>query len=778
MTRGGRWGFVGAVTLVTLVALTAAPRAAQAQRCGDSGRLVPLPVLWSEPELPPGASDAGAALRGWNDGFTVRPGREINERATDAWPWLLPEGDDGPLTLRLSEAFAAGPLLGENVDRAELVAAYPATRPEDLLGGTRRYWHRARAVAYGALVRRCLSVYAEAIDARDATTQLGAGGEERASAPRLTLNLSLRPSPRLWLSLGGRYDALAIADAGLSAWHRPSAARDRDARQAVVVAALRFQPTPRLELGLTADLTWTADDWRAQNGLRTPGHINLDSYDSFGNAPFTERERHTRVRADLGLRWFGDGVPLAGAAHTLRVGVTVERQTSALDDNRNGGFTFADVLPTDASGGIIDAFDEADRSTWRLFSSDRGDELHAKPRQTQAALYLEDRFTWDSRVAITPGLRAEIFRGGFAEAGTVWSTASLQPRLAVDVWPSEGQRTALWLRAGRHAQSLRPRHYLRARQGAAYSPLEYWDWTGDPLAPIDPGQDDPAWQRAAHFDPVLGDLAELEHPIVDRIAAGLSHRFATWDLGVGARGEWRRYRHMVALVDDSFEDGGFTRRTTSIGPGQYDTFEYYERAPGTAPRYGIRNPAAAERRFVSLTGDVDLAPTTWLSLAGQVVLAWDRGNLEADDGASEEWRDPSGTLGAYGDLATVDRVRATARSRLALPFRVDAGLDVTYASGRPYSRVLRIQPQGAPRFYVYDGKGRGGYLLPARILVDVFLERPLPTPGPGRWRAWLDVRNLLDAGTVTSLRETTTSFRGVRRIEAPFQAVIGVEYAY
>ncbi len=779
------------VAAVVTAVVSLAPRIrAHAQDCGGGDGLVSFSRLWTAAPSPVGAGWAGAERRGWNDDKTVRPGRGVDEGDFGASPWLFPEGEDGGLNVRLAEELGLnvrlaeelglGPMLGTNVDAEALLSRFPITRPRDLIGGERRYVQRARAEAWGALVPRCLYFWVEAADERDAATALGAGREERATAPRVALQLSFQPSPSARLTLGGRFDALMVDDAGLSSLDLPSAGRDRRADEATVVASWRQQWTARSETTVIWDLTLGRDDWQAANGLGAPGHLNLDNDLGWGNTPFSRRARERRQRLDLRWSGFADGLLADADAHTVTAGLQLELADRDDDETRNGGFTFSDALPRDEGGMPVDVFAEDDRQTWLLFSSDRGDELHAKTRRTGLALYLEDRFQLGSSLTIVPGARAEWFGGGFREVGGagVWRSFAFQPRLAVDWEPGEHKRTSLYLRGGRHAQRLSPSMFVRERSGAAFSPLEYWDWSGDPLAAAEPAIDDPRWTRARAFEPFLGEVAaDVAHPVVDRVVVGVIHRFPAEVVTLGLRWELRRYADMVGIVDRGFAEGLYQPRTVSLSDAPADRFDYFERGAGT-PSYVIGNPAGARRTYQQLRLTAAGELFRWLYLRGSLAWSIDRGNLDSFGGLSEEWRDPSGTVRAYGNLPGVDRYAAHAEAAVDLPLGVRAWIDYSFFSGRPYSRQLRVQPANAPRVYVFDPAGRGGYTLPARHLIDARLQRDLPLPGPGFWQAYLQVNNLLNADTVTGFRETTSSFRGVRRLESPFEVLMGVRYEY
>jgi hypothetical protein len=762
--------------------LTAAPLAA------DPAPPAPLELswLWRTPADPGDAGEAGANLRGWREDERRRPGSSAPRHGYHAPPSQLPVPRT-TLELAASTLAGFGPMLARNVDADTLLARYPASLPEELAGGAGRYLAITRAEASGPLRGPTLAAYVEAIDHREARQGLGAGAIETSWAPRYTGNLRWQPAPRLRLDAGARYDGLWVEDAGLSAWHSPSAARARAADELAVVIAGRAQPDPRTEVAAHYELVAARDDWRAAAGLATPGHHNLDTYQRWGNHPFTLRRRERRHRADLRGQRFADGLLAAGDAHTFSVGVQADLAARDEDETRNGGFTYVDLAAVGPDGTLPRRIDEADRGTWLLHSSDRGDEVHARLRQTAVALYLEDRAQLGPRLVITPGLRLERFRAGFADrGGPVWRSTTVAPRLAAR-WEVTGDGALAWFAdAGRHYQHLDPSMYLRARAGAALSPLEYWDWTGDPAAAVLPGAQDPAWVRRRQFPAFLGDVAgDLRHPSVDRLATGVTLALLERGFDLTVRYEHRHHRHLLGLHDAGASihdpatapDGSYAPATQQFTApdGTVEDVPFYDLRPGYEPHYQLGNPAGAWRRghAAGVTARQRLGR---LILTGTLTFTSDRGNLDAMRGLSLEWRDPSGTLGAEGNMPGFDRWAARAGGTFDLPWRLVADVDYVYRSGAYYSRLVRVSPTIAPRTYVYDERGRGGYRYPARHLLDLRLERTLPVAGPGRYRAFLRARNLLNAATVVAVREEAAYFESVQRLESPLEILVGVDH--
>jgi hypothetical protein len=744
---------------------------------------VELPWLWQEPELPRGVGRADVTLRGWDDNERrrFRPGLEKTPDGFTSYPHLLPEGGPG-LKIRIQNDVAAGALIGENVDADSIIADYPATRPRHLLGNTGGYRNRIKAEASGSYHWSRISYYLQAIDERESWTYLGATEAETVSRPRYTLNLGWLVTPRTRVTLGARYDAILTDNYGLSAWDFASAARDRGLHEAHVVLTARHQLSPRHELSALLSFTHFREDHEPRGGIDTPGHDNLDTYEYWGNYFWRKRFRDETHFVDLRWSGFWDGLLHRSDAHTVTLGAQLEVEGHEADKTRTGGFTFVDLAADGPGGQPLDGIDENDRGTWRLASSDRGDELHAKTRQASVALYLQDRLQLGSRVTVTPGVRLEHTSAGFVDGTTAWSTTTLAPRVSGVVDLTRDGRFRLFTGYGRHYQQVDFSMIARARAGAAYSPLEYWDWQGDPGTSAPPGRDDARWVRAKHFPALIGTLDDIEQPHVDRVVVGLGKTIEAIRLQLRLGYELVRQRNMVAIYDEGASvhdaadnpEGSYDLKRYTAGGGEEVT--YYDLRPGARPDFRVGNPEGAWRDRHRITFGLRNTFFRFLTVTGELTFTDDRGNLDALGGLSREWRDPNGRTNAEGRMPGHDTLELDLGATFYLPWRFDLDIDYTFRSGGYYSRYFRIRPQNGPRTYVYDDAGRGGYQLPARHLLDVELRRRLPIPGPGRWKAWVQAKNLLNAATVTEVKEQSTIFRRVKKIERPREIYLGIRY--
>ncbi len=743
---------------------------------------VDLPWLWEDPQLPDGLTAAGPELRGIAAALT--PGRAAPRDGFGTGIAALPTPSHA-FEVAAFDELTFKPFTARNVDVGRLLARYPTTLPQDLLGGRRVYLHQVGMLARGPL-SKSLGFYVDAIDARTSDQPLGAPIADAAWAPRYTVNLRYAPSSRAEATMGVRYDGLFIDRDGLSAWDRPATARQRKSDAILFILGGRLQLGSHDEVSASLDGAIRRDDRIPLHGLGVAGHYNLDTYERWENAALFSRHHQREGRLDARWRHFIDALVSPEIAQTFMLGAQLERQDHSLDDSRTGGFTYVDRAALDANRMPLATIDETDRSTWELFSSDRGDELHAKIRLESMAAYAADEIRIGTRVVVTPGLRIERQRGSFADGPDSLSSTTLSPRLTTVVDVTGTGAVKLWAQLGRYQRRFDPAMIVRDRAGAAYSALEYWDWTGARDADPPPSSD-PGWVRSRQFPAVVGArAANLSTPALDRGAAGLVVNVPDVSLTVGLQYELRAYRHLLGLYDPAFTTydpvsnpgGTYDQVTTTVAAPTTagESVGYFQPHGGYRPSYVIGNP----------NGAVHTAQTARLrvrALLGRFAIATadlsvhtDRANLDDIDGLSLDWRDPSGTLSSKGPLPEQDTVVARLGGTFYLPLGFDLDADYTFRSGAAYSRLIRVFPIGAPRTDVFDARGRGGYRYPNRNIVDLALRRRIPGLSSA-WHFTVAARNLMNSATVTGFRQRSTYFQGVTGLEQPFELRIGVTYA-
>lgn len=744
--------------------------------------------LWRPRMLAPYEPSAGVELRGVNDGYSLRPGLEVSPTGFETLPRGLPE-HAGRLELSMSEQFGSGL---RNVDAADLVDRYPGTLTQDLVGGRLRYRQLARGLFAMPLGTRA-GVFAEAIDERMERKPLGSTVDQREWRPRYTVNTTLMPNGRTHLTLGARYDRISVEDAGIGAFTAPSAARDTRLDESTLVFQARRQWLPRLETAGLYEFKLTRDDAYPQGGLRVPGHYNLDAIAGptdagqggtgriaagWGNDLFRIRRHEQTHFADLNVQLFLDGLLSSSDAHTFKLGAQLERSRFEQDESRTGGFTFVDVLPSGSTQSVSPRELETNRDSWQLFSSDRGDELHAKPEQWSSAVYLEDAIDFGARVSVTPGVRYEQFRGGFRDGRAVYREDAWSPRVALRVDLLGEGSTFFYGQVGRFAQRLDPSMYVRASEGRAVSPLSYWDFTGPVDLDPPPAIQDPRWQPSPSAVPAaMGRIdPKLQHPYLDRLLLGLSHYVAGARLTLTGRYELTKFEKQLGLFDQN--GFGAARARNYVGSTRESsgvTVPYVELRPEGDARYVIGNAPSAKRTMHVVRGVLAYDGLSWLSLRTTFVYTVDRGNFYAPRALSLEWFQPSSQIHSYGNMSGVDRLRATLSPIFYLPGSTTLEPTYDFRSGAYYSRTVQVSPNRGPRAFIYDEAGRGAYRYPRRHLLHLAASTRLPGT-LDHFGLRLQIYNLTNARYVTGFRETAGSFRSVRALEAPFEAHLRLTY--
>ncbi len=750
--------------------------------------------LWRQRKLAPIEPIASVELRGINDGFQLRPGLDVSPTGYETLPRALPEHQH-VFELSLSEQLGTGL---RNVETKALLSRYPGTLAQDLDGGQLRYRNVVR-LWVSAPLSRGFGVYAEALDERVSRRALGTVVDQDEWRPRYTLNTTFTPDAYTYLTVGMRYDRIQIDNAGLNAFTAPSAARSTQIDETTLVARLRRQLSPRSEISALYEGRFLRDDAWPESGLRRPGHYNLDAFAGpsdtgatgasriaagWGNDSWRIRRRELGHFADAQISLFFDGLLGGPDAHTITVGGQLERISYEQDETRTGGFTFVDTLRVDEADldaplkSVSPRQLEQQRELWDLYSSDRGDELHGAPEQWSWAGYAEDAIDIGSRLSVTPGLRFEKFLGGFTDGPRVWDTQTLAPRLALRLDLLGDGSTLLFAQGGRHYQRLDPSMYVRASEGRAVSPLSYWDWTGSADSEVLPNVADPRWQpRASGIPAAMGQIdPKIVHPYIDRLLLGLSHYVAGARLSFVGRYELSMFRKQLGLFDaNGFGAARGDNYVTASRTTDDVTVPYYNLQTTGQARYVIGNAPGARRTMHLVRGQVAWDGLSWLSFLATAIYTVDRGNFYAPRALSLEWFQPSSAIHSYGNMPGVDRVRVTLSPIVYLPYDLSLQPSYDYRSGTYYSRIVQVSPTRGPRAFVYDERGRGGYQYSARHLIHLGAEMRLPWAA-ARMRARLQIYNLLNARYITGFRETASSFRSVRALEAPFEAHVRLTY--
>jgi hypothetical protein len=763
---------------LALALVIAAPVSAQ--------RRVTTSRLWNEPTAPTDAASARADGRGVGTTRT-RASFDAPEGPLDRTPWRLDDGtaemagdahdaqERSGLRLSVEDELRVGL---SNVRRARLLEDYPTTLPEELLGGRGGFRNLLRLRIEGPLATDALSFAYEGLDDRvERQRPLGSTTDARRSRPRHALGLRWRASETTELVVGGRFDGDYARNAALDAWTLASAGTTARADLGTAYASLRTQPSPRHELRLTYGFEHLRDDVRSRRGVGVPGHVNLDSFQRWGNAAWTLRRRQTQHHVDAAWRLFAGALGRRDA-HTLTLGAQLDAWRRSDDETRNGGHTFVDALAFDG-GNEERLLDENDRSTWDLDLSDRGDELHGRSRTDALAVYLEDHLAIGDVIDVFAGVRLEHARLGAEDRRGLLTTTTASPRAELWWTASRDRFTRFFVQYGRFHPRLDPRVALRDPRAAAYSPLEYWRWTGDPQASELPSALDPGWVRDEIFGTVVGRVdPEARHPRVDRLAGGMQTKIPSAFLSLRVSVVHERHRRQLALFDAGFDrdPSRYVREEESFGPGERDRVAYLSLADGARPEYVVGNAPGAFRNVTR----VDLAsswdPIDALGLSVRYRFADDRGNLDDRGPLSLDWRDTSNRAPSRGRTPDVDRHRLDTTLGLHAS-RFSFYADYALRAGARYSRVALVRPEGQQRTFVYDAAGRGGYVYPTVHRLDLRAQLRVPA-ARGEWKVWIEARNVLNSGAPTSFREVSSAFRSVARLQEPFELRVGARHVF
>ena len=173
-----------------------------------------------------------------------------------------------------------------------------------------------------------------------------------------------------------------------------------------------------------------------------------------------------------------------------------------------------------------------------------------------------------------------------------------------------------------------------------------------------------------------------------------------------------------------------------------------------------------------------MASYTW-----QRNLIYARGNMATQGNGSLNrngfGRDPNDLTNAYGRSATDNTHGIRFAGTWAAPWGINLGLRYQFESGRPYARIINARTTQGVRAVIAEGRGDFDS-LPALNDVRVRLDKDIGLGGPRRIRLSLDLINLLNGDTTTTLvnNSSQSNFGEVLNVVEPRRAQIGIRFEF
>ncbi|MGW8266707.1 MAG: TonB-dependent receptor [Longimicrobiales bacterium] len=371
------------------------------------------------------------------------------------------------------------------------------------------------------------------------------------------------------------------------------------------------------------------------HGTEVPGLSTFSltpPFTAYRNAPLILRSAPASTSATL-LGNFR--LSTGGWEHIIKVGAEYTRGSFLNQRLRNGGMTWQ---PVRWSG-----FDPEDPATWtqpattsKRIASQWGGEVRLDADVANAAAFVQSSLSVGSRVALSPGIRWNQWKGWLTPTSGARFQAvedtGWDPRVGINIdLTSDGTLVAKghW---GRYHQNLMTQMFDRAAGADVFTNQEYWYYQGepfsDPATTFTEAERDALGQQGLFMkfgEEILNETGPVDNyrqPYIDQWLVGIEKQVGNW-LKMEALYTRRSNKNMVALVD----------RNRATNYTLFDRVRVYDSSGKVAPFSGgsiylkelyLPNYLLAERLLCLANASCpDALPIPGLTFADLPRLTWD-----------------------------------------------------------------------------------------------------------------------------------------------------------
>jgi len=395
-----------------------------------------------------------------------------------------------------------------------------------------------------------------------------------------------------------------------------------------------------------------------------------------------------------------------------------------------------------------------------------------QPTTKRTSLFLQDQWSVSDRLSINWGIRWNNWRGSTPEDGTIFKPKDgFAPRLGITFDLLGDNTTAL------------KAHYGRYYHGVMGMWFGHWSYKGE-YAEYE-------WNGADYelvFEEVWGDNPyqvdpDLKFPYLDNFVVGLERELGK-DMIVGVSYVYRSHHNLISNVNLT----GQWVPVSWTSPDTGETFTIYERLnPGENDRY-ITNPYEGQGSDIG-AAFADIVPFTpsrkyqgieftfrkRFSNRWQLFAAYTYSKASGSDdnswgeyeenrtsslGSSVLFLNPNWAINSEGRLTRDHPHIFKLAGSVVLPFDITLGGFYQISSGPSYNRNFRVPEDidpdavgvfsGTLRFY---GEEKGSFRYPTQHNLDLRLEKFFTFGDGMRLGILMDMFNVLNADTITSVEE-------------------------
>jgi hypothetical protein len=496
-----------------------------------------------------------------------------------------------------------------------------------------------------------------------------------------------------------------------------------------------------------------------------------------GSSGFYYYADRTRNQVNANLTHYADKF----GKHELKFGAEFERSTVRNRYGYPGGLYFYDY------GGVP------------YYAYSYSYDISAK--NTRQSVFAQDAWHATNRLTINAGVRGDMIQGAGQTGGHVYSSSNWAPRLGGALDLSGDNRTVVKGSYGWYYEGAQAELFERALPGIS----DYITYSANPDGSLGPVlSDKPA---------VVYKMANnIDHPRVDEETIGFE-RALTGTMRLSLTGIWRDNKNFVNSVAES---ATWTPVSLSTDLGTTQSFYRWANKSSSNTDYLIRNvdgfqyadanggligTASPFRRYRAVMAVLNKRYTDRWQAQLSYVYAKATGNVDNNGSAQVETRQfetPNLVfVNSVGPESNTPRHEFKLLGSYQIPL-IDTSVSAYFVatSGLPYGRIQQFSSSALNtsglsssyrRLFIAP---RGAYYLPNLRQLDLRLEKNIRAGEGNRLGVYLEIQNVSNSGTITSVVTRPTSvtltdgstfplpFGTAGGLQAPRQIRIGARWSF
>ncbi len=370
----------------------------------------------------------------------------------------------------------------------------------------------------------------------------------------------------------------------------------------------------------------------------------------------------------------------------------------------------------------------------------------------RTCVFVQDTWTVNERLSLTPGLRWEKYVGK-SGGKTYWSTDTLAPRMGVTWALTEGQSHVLKAHWGRYFESLSAGMFEQAVDGAYPDEVAYlWAEGGVNPYAVDPFNVS-EWSQFAYSNQIAYTVEShyrmdpnIDHPYADALTFSYETTFAKiWKASLTYI---HKTHHDAVVLNETALDGG----TYFSVPNPLDgsDIQVWDTGLGANEhRYLVTNDSRAKRKYDAITCTLERANADRWNMSLSYTRAWLKGNIYTINAMDNVFVSPNSLLNSYGDLSDQSDHEIKCRGAYQFPTKTQVAATLSYFSGTHWTPIIPIfglGPDYSDIAYL-KAKKLGSETFPSRTLMDLRATQSFAFGERFKLEAYIEIRNIFNDGS-------------------------------